>query len=1520
MPFQNRTRRLVLKTIVTLLVLLFAVDGFAIDPANPPQFMRGTVTYNGQIRTFNLDRYDIRGANFEVVLLDTDGITKLPIDAGPVRTYRGWCEEEPDSYVEATLLPNGDLRYHVFKGNAADWWYDPPFETSETAAAVRNFTEIGGTANPPAGYPVAGATFAAPAVLLDSMYKTVYQVDMGFDVLVEYMNATNYTNMTTYARKAENAISHFNAIYIRDILAECKLGKVVFRKSNAGLDRTSEQWGIDWWNLNTYWKTLFPTTDHHFLGFVGSVGGGVAFVCDYGGPGWAARSFNGWNSDKNWWHVARHEIGHNWGSGDCVEGCPGPDGSTVNSGNSIELSRMSNPEVDQIMSCRRGKLNGGVNIRNIGPYSYPVPPYANLDEFTAIAGVPITLDVLGNDYDANGDWIAVADFAQTTSLGGTVTFRPAAGPDGRDALYYTPPAGQFGTDKFQYSIVDETGRTSQGNILITVDIPNQTLRGYWKLDETTGTTAYDSSIKASHGTLAGSNSFDTGSVAGRFSRALTFDGNDDHIDVSGLNFKSNTVTLTAWVNPSGTQSEYAAIFSNRYSGAANFNYKSNNTLGYHWNNGNYGWNSNLSTPAGQWTFVALVIEPARATIYTSNGTTLNKAVNNASHSPESFYGTPSIGRDDDRGAGERRYKGSLDDVRIYGVALTEQQIRNVIGGGAAESPNPFDQAGDIILTPRLSWAMGATAVHNDVYFGTQYNSVLNADTTSPLYCGRQTQAAYTPGTLKRNTDYFWRVDQVDNTGSILGGAVWRFKTGSGKGGITRQVWHNLSGSSVSSLTASASYPDSPDLTETVSSFEGPTNWAENYGTRIHGFMIPPVTGSYTFWIAGDDNCQLWLSTDKNPANAVKIAYIEGANAWTDSRQWTKYTSQQSAAKTLTAGRPYYIMALHKEGNGGDNLAVAFSGPGILRQVIPGMHLMPYASDYYWEPSFASATLTGPDALEGYAYQYSVAGWASSFDGGAVSYSRAAGPLWLVVAPNGALSGIPGDGDTRTQTFTLRATDSQGNFSDGLMTITVKNTFTGELGLSDMAILAARWLNSGCTDSPACGGTDLTGDGTVNSADLIALSGMWLTSRRYGGLVSRWPFDTDASDTASDNDGVLMGGAVISRADGEYVFGSGALSLDGVDDYVRVSGYRGVTGTQSRTCSAWIKTTSTQEIPILTWGSPANGQKWMFRVSSGGTPAVGIWGGFIQSQQVINDGQWHHVAAVLPDSEAPTVSQILLYIDGIPDTQAYANNTQAINTSDAEEVLVGARIGGSTTNSYYQGLMDEVHIYNRALTPPEIEELVSSSLQLYLPLNETTGTTAGDYSPQNRSGNLINGPVWQPESGAIGGALSFDGNDDYVRIADYKGVTGTGTRTCSAWIKTSASGIEQTILSWGSSVTSQKWLFRLAASGKLSIGIWGAYIESQQAINDGQWHHVAAVLPASDAPAINQVLLYIDGVLDTQSHASSVLAINTSGAEEVLVGARTSGTGTLAHFQGLIDEIRIYDQPLHDEEIIQLAGL
>ena len=91
-------------------------------------------------------------------------------------------------------------------------------------------------------------------------------------------------------------------------------------------------------------------------------------------------------------------------------------------------------------------------------------------------------------------------------------------------------------------------------------------------------------------------------------------------------------------------------------------------------------------------------------------------------------------------------------------------------------------------------------------------------------------------------------------------------------------------------------------------------------------------------MAGDDNTELYLSTNDNPANATRIAYVDG---WTNSREWGKYSTQQSASVSLTAGQKYYVEVLHKEGSGGDNVAVAWQGPGISQQVIGGSFLSPY---------------------------------------------------------------------------------------------------------------------------------------------------------------------------------------------------------------------------------------------------------------------------------------------------------------------------------------------------------------------------------------------------------------------------------------------------------------------------------------------------------------------------------------------------------------------------------------------------
>jgi hypothetical protein len=156
-------------------------------------------------------------------------------------------------------------------------------------------------------------------------------------------------------------------------------------------------------------------------------------------------------------------------------------------------------------------------------------------------------------------------------------------------------------------------------------------------------------------------------------------------------------------------------------------------------------------------------------------------------------------------------------------------------------------------------------------------------------------------------------------------------------GIIREVYTGISGTSVSDLTEHSSYPDNPSNRYLVTDFfEAPVNFGDNYGQRMHGLICPPATGAYVFWISGDDNSELFLSTDESPSNGVTIASVPG---WTSSRQWTKYTSQESASIQLQAGCDYYIRALQKEGSGGDNLAVRWRLPdGTMEEPIPAGRL------------------------------------------------------------------------------------------------------------------------------------------------------------------------------------------------------------------------------------------------------------------------------------------------------------------------------------------------------------------------------------------------------------------------------------------------------------------------------------------------------------------------------------------------------------------------------------------------------
>lgn len=159
----------------------------------------------------------------------------------------------------------------------------------------------------------------------------------------------------------------------------------------------------------------------------------------------------------------------------------------------------------------------------------------------------------------------------------------------------------------------------------------------------------------------------------------------------------------------------------------------------------------------------------------------------------------------------------------------------------------------------------------------------------------------------------------------------------GTGFITRDEWDNVGGTNITDIPLQIA----PTSTAAITSFEGPSNFADNYGSRIRGYVFAPQTGNYTFWIATDDAGELWLSTDDNPANKTRIANVDG---WTNFREWGRYPSQQSATITLQAGKKYYIEALQKEGGGGDNLSVQWKLPdGTMETPIAGSHLSPFTA-------------------------------------------------------------------------------------------------------------------------------------------------------------------------------------------------------------------------------------------------------------------------------------------------------------------------------------------------------------------------------------------------------------------------------------------------------------------------------------------------------------------------------------------------------------------------------------------------
>jgi len=317
------------------------------------------------------------------------------------------------------------------------------------------------------------------------------------------------------------------------------------------------------------------------------------------------------------------------------------------------------------------------------------------------------------------------------------------------------------------------------------------------------------------------------------------------------------------------------------------------------------------------------------------------------------------------------------------------------------------------------------------------------------------------------------------------------------------------------------------------------------------------------------------------------------------------------------------------------------------------------------------------------------------------------------------------------------------------------------------------------------------------------------------LVGWWKMDEDQGIRAVDWSGHGHHADSVGAARWAPGYDGTALGPGAAGQYLEVFGWPGILGKQDRTCTAWIKTTTTGD--IMGWGLGTDTQKWVFRVQTdNGNPGsirVECQGGRICGWTDVRDGEWHHVAAVLKSAGAPTTLDIALYLDGvreaISDSQAVDVNT----VSGARNV----RIGDAHQNRPFVGLIDDARIYDKALTEDE--------LRLVMRIDPSRA-----WGPQPRTGAIGDIRTATPLTWTKGDRASkhdvyFGTDAALVAAADATDTTGVYRSRITATSFTPAENLE-----WG-----QKYFWRIDevnTDGSITAGtVWTFTVAGYLIVDD-----------------------------------------------------------------------------------------
>ncbi|MDD5064748.1 MAG: S8 family serine peptidase [Phycisphaerae bacterium] len=822
---------------------------------------------------------------------------------------------------------------------------------------------------------------------------------------------------------------------------------------------------------------------------------------------------------------------------------------------------------------------------------------------------------------------------------------------------------------------------------ITEPIPDN----WWKFDDGSGTNA-DDSAGNNDGTLINMEPA-TDWVTGQIVGALDFDGVDDYVDVPSFTVDTNNGTISLWFKTS-------ADFSGNYGSQGYLISQDSKYVGYLTVEGNgtvpykivgetntqddYFVTADDAAPAGVWNHVVVSFYEKVAKTYLNGELIQTEPVTDSSLTLTRIGGRTS-----------EFFNGQIDDVRFYDKALNVEEIEQIywVGRGLkAYCPNPGDGARGVDPNTELSWSPNRYAISHDVYFGTDYDDVNDADTSSTtVYKGNYDISTFDPCEVGLNAGvtYYWRIDE-GYPEPVVKGDVWSFKISGVEPNLVR-LWE-LNGNADDS--------------------------ANGYDGTVYG-------ATWTTGQIGDA-----LSFDGSDDYMTIPSYTVSTNKGTISF-WFKtsadFSSNYGGQGFLISKDSQYVgyLTLEEEGTG---------YYGIVGETDSQDDYFVIAHDVAPEDNWNHIAVSF-DNKQATTY----------LNGAIIDDSRSVTNSYLTLTRIGGVSTVYFNGQIDDVRFYDKALSEvevgqiyQEDSSQGVFSLCYQgdenkkasnpnpaDEATGVGVNSDLSWTAGEEAQThdvyfGDTNQPAfvCNQTGTTFNpgilsyGTTyywridesNGVDTTT-GDIWSFTTVAGPNPNRWwKLDecngVTAYDCVGDDDGTFNGD------DPCWVTGkfNGAVDFDGVTDYFSVSSLNSLFNNSSVfTIAGWFNTDqSTGMQTIVGQWSQHSGDYYGWQVLVENNKVVAKFGGDVAPMTEITgtinvSSGWHHFVLVNNGS-----SNAILYVDGEPDGTAGSKYMDIYDTKF--RIGDGSYGSGTLEGGPFNGMIDNVMIFNRVLSAEEVKQL------------------------------------------------------------------------------------------------------------------------------------------------------------------------------------------------------------------------